>query len=225
MPTILIAEDDPRISTFLEKGLRANGYATLVVDDGETAERLAMNGEFDLLILDIGLPERDGYRVLQSLRARGKRLPVIVLTGRRDRDVVAYLEGGADDYMPKPFRFDELLARVGRRLQAGSAPEVSHVLRAGDVRLDLRTRRATVGDRAINLTGREFALLEMFLRHPDQVLSREQLLSQVWGYYFDPETNVVNVYVHALRQKLGPDLIESVRGAGYRLRPHKKVLI
>ncbi len=226
MPTILIAEDDPRISSFLEKGLRASGYATLVADNGEMAERLAVNGEFDLLILDIGLPERDGYRVLQSVRARGKRLPVIVLTGRRDRDVVAYLEGGADDYMPKPFRFDELLARVGRRLQARSSePEGTHVLSAGDVQLNLRTRRATVGDRTVDLTGREFALLEMFLRHADQVLSREQLLSHVWGYWFDPETNVVNVYIHALRQKLGPDLIESVRGAGYRLRQNKKVLI
>jgi len=226
MATILIAEDDPRISTFLEKGLRASGYATLVADNGETVERLAMDGEFDLLILDIGLPDRDGYRVLQALRARGRQLPVIVLTGRRDRDVVAYLEGGADDYMPKPFRFDELLARVRRRLRAdthGSAR--TDVLSAGEVRLDLRTRRATVGDRTIELTGREFALLEMFLRHADQVLSREQLLSQVWGYYFDPGTNVVNVYVHSLRQKLGPDLIESVRGAGYRLRQHKKVLI
>jgi DNA-binding response OmpR family regulator len=224
VPTILIAEDDPRISSFLQKGLRASGYGTVIAEDGETAERLAITGDFDLLILDIGLPDRDGYRVLQSIRARGKHFPVIVVTGRHDRDVVAYLDGGADDFMTKPFRFDELLARVKRRIRPpiASSPDV---LRVDDIRLDLRTRRASIGDRTIELTGREFALLEMFLRHADQVLSREQLLSQVWGYYFDPETNVVNVYVHALRQKLGRDVIESVRGTGYRLRPRKKVLM
>ena len=218
MPTILIAEDDPRISSFLEKGLRASGYGTLVADDGEIAERLAVKGEVDLLILDIGLPERDGFRVLQTLRARGGDLPVIVLTGRSDRDVVTYLEAGADDYLQKPFRFDELLARVRRRLHAaGSTTEGDNILRAGDIRLDLRTRRATIGERSVELTGREFALLETLLRHADQVLSREQLLSHIWGYYFDPGTNVVNVYVNSLRRKLGADVIESVRGIGYRL--------
>jgi DNA-binding response OmpR family regulator len=217
MARILIAEDDERISSFVDKGLRAHGFSTFVVDDGEEAERLGLSGEFDLIILDIGLPERDGFHVLQALRARGKGVPVIVLTGRRDRDVVAYLEGGADDYMPKPFQFEELLARVRTRLRS-DGPRGSEVLRAGDVRLDLRTRRATIGETTVDLTGREFALLEMLLRHADQVLSREQLLSHIWGYYYDSGTNVVNVYVNSLRRKLGPDLIESVRGVGYRLR-------
>jgi DNA-binding response OmpR family regulator len=214
---ILIAEDDPHIASFVDKGLRASGFTTFVADDGERAQNLWASDEFDLVILDMGLPGREGLRVLQELRARGNRTPVLVLTGRSDRDVVACLEAGADDYMRKPFHFDELLARVRTRLRT-SGTEEQHVLSAGDVRLDLMTRRATVGDRTVDLTAREFSLLETLLRHADQVLSREQLLSQVWGYFFDPGTNLVNVYVNALRKKLGPDTIETVRGVGYRLR-------
>jgi DNA-binding response OmpR family regulator len=214
---ILIAEDDPLISSFIEKGLHANGFSTFLVEDGEQAERLSLTGEFDLLLLDMGLPERDGLYVLQELRARGKTLPVMVLTGRGERDVVMCLEAGADDYMRKPFRFDELLARVRTRLRKQGTEE-QHVLSAGDVRLDLRTRRATAGDRPVELTAREFSLLETLLRHAGQVLSREQLLSQVWNLYFDSRSNLVNVYVNSLRKKLGPGVIETVRGAGYRLR-------
>jgi DNA-binding response OmpR family regulator len=217
MARILIAEDDPLISSFLEKGLRANGFTTFLADDGETAQRLSMTGEFDLLILDMGLPGRDGFHVLQELRSRGKKLPVLVLTGRRERDVVMCLEGGADDFMRKPFQFDELLARVRTRLRKAGTEE-SYILQAGAVRLDLKTRRATVGDKTVDLTSREFSLLEALLRHADQVLSREQLLSQVWGYFFDPSTNLVNVYVNSLRKKLGADVIQTVRGVGYRLR-------
>jgi len=216
LPRILIAEDDPLISAFLEKGLRAHGYATTLADDGETAQRLGLTEEFDLLILDMGLPEREGLHVLQELRARGKRMPIIVLTGRPERDVVTCLEGGADDYMQKPFRFDELIARVRTRLRKGGTEE-SYVLSAGDVRLDLKTRRATVNGNTVDLTAREFSLLETFLRNADQVLSREQLLSHVWGYYFDPTTNLVNVYVNSLRKKLGSEVIETIRGVGYRL--------
>jgi DNA-binding response OmpR family regulator len=214
---ILIAEDDPRIASFVEKGLRASGYTTHVADDGEVAQRLSLSEEYDLVILDIGLPGRDGIQVLRELRARGKTVPVLVLTGQRQRDVVMCLEAGADDYMTKPFVFDELLARVRTRLRK-TGTEQQQVLRAGDVRLDLITRRATVGGREIELTSREFSLLETFLRHADQVLSREQLLSHVWGYSFDPTTNLVNVYVGSLRKKLSGDVIETVRGAGYRLR-------
>jgi DNA-binding response OmpR family regulator len=217
MARILVAEDNPTVCSFLEKGLRASGFATLVAEDGERAEQLSLTQEFDLMILDMGLPKRDGLHVLQELRARGRKLPVLVLTGRTERDIVTCLEGGADDYISKPFKFDELLARVRARLRPTGSDE-PHVLSVGSVRLDLRTRRATVGEREIELTTREFGLLETLLRHPGQVLSREQLLSQVWGYAFDPGTNVVKVYVSSLRKKLGDDVIETVRGIGYRLR-------
>jgi DNA-binding response OmpR family regulator len=213
---ILIAEDDALIGSFIEKGLRANGFATHLATDGEEAESLGMSGEFDLLILDMGLPEREGLHVLQELRARGKRLPILVLTGRPERDVVTCLQAGADDYMRKPFVFEELLARVRARIRDRGTEE-STILRAGDVRLDLRTRRATVKGRTVALTAREFALLETLLRHADQVLSREQLLSHVWGYFFDPTSNLVNVYVNTLRKKLGASVIETVRGVGYRV--------
>lgn len=216
MARILIAEDDALISAFLEKGLRANGFSTFIADDGEQALLLGLTEEFDLILLDIGLPEKSGFHVLQELRTRGKAIPVVVLTGRSERDLVACLEAGADDYMRKPFRLEELLARVRARLRTRGSQEIL-VLRAGDVRLDLRTRRATVGDRVVQLTAREYALLETMLRHADQVLSREQLLSHVWGYYFDSTSNLVNVYVNSLRKKLGPGAIETVRGIGYRL--------
>jgi DNA-binding response OmpR family regulator len=217
MARILIAEDDQLIASFIEKGLRANGYATFRADDGEQAQALGLTNEFDLMILDMGLPGREGFHVLQEIRSRGKTLPVLVLTGRRERDVVMCLEAGADDYMTKPFEFEELLARVNTRLRSAGT-EQPNVLSAGEVRLDLRTRRATVGERTVELTPREYSLLETFLHHADQVLSREQLLSHVWGYGFDPSTNIVNVYVTSLRRKLGPDVIETVRGVGYRLR-------
>ena len=218
MTRILIAEDEPRIASFLEKGLRASGFTTVVVDDGRLAAAVARDSEFDLLILDLGLPSLHGLEVLRELRARGERLPVVILTARDEIDTtVAGFAGGADDYVTKPFRFEELLARVRARLRNGADPHEPTLLRAGDVVLDLRTRRATVGDRTVELTAREFALAETFLRHADQVLSRQQLLSHVWGYDFDPESNVVDVYVRYLRRKLGPEVIETVRGMGYRL--------
>ncbi len=217
MARILIAEDEPRIVAFLEKGLRAEGYTTMAVGDGVEAASLARDDTFDLLILDLGLPGRDGREVLRELRMRGERLPIIVLTARDGiDDTVGSLEQGADDYVTKPFRFEELLARVRLRLRTAPAEETT-VLTAGEVSLDLRSRRATNGSRTIDLTAREFALLEAFLRHPGQVLSREQLLSRVWGYDFDPGSNVVDVYVRYLRKKLGGDVIETVRGMGYRL--------
>ena len=217
MARILIAEDDPLIGAFLEKGLRANGYSTFLADDGEKAQSLSLTDEFDLLILDMGLPQREGFQVLQDLRSRGKKLPVLVLTGRSERDVVMCLKAGADDYMRKPFHFDELLARVQTRLRSKGTAE-TNVLEAGEIRVDLRSRRTTVNGRAVELTAREFALLETLLRHAGQVLSRGQLLSNVWGYSFDPTSNVVDVYVNSLRKKLGGDVIETVRGAGYRLQ-------
>jgi DNA-binding response OmpR family regulator len=214
---ILIAEDEERIVSFLQKGLRASGYTTVAVDTGPDAAALARDDSFDLLILDLGLPGIDGHEVLRRIRERGERLPVIILTARDGvEDTVAGLERGADDYMTKPFRFEELLARVRLRLRADPVTE-STVLTAGGVSLDLRSRRASVGTDVVELTAREFALCEVFLRHPCQVLSREQLLSHVWGYDFDPGSNVVDVYVRYLRRKLGDDVIETVRGMGYRL--------
>jgi DNA-binding response OmpR family regulator len=216
MSRILLAEDEPRIASFIEKGLRANGFAVTVVDDGEDALGLADSDDFDLFILDVGLPGRDGFAVLRELRRRGRRIPVIILTARDSvTDTVAGLEGGADDYMTKPFRFEELIARIRVRLRAEAAVETT-VLRLGDAALDLRTRRLAVGDRSVELTAREFALAEVFFRHPRQVLSREQLLSHVWGYDYDPGSNVVEVYVRYLRQKFGEGWITTVRGMGYR---------
>jgi DNA-binding response OmpR family regulator len=218
MARILIAEDEPRIASFLEKGLRANGFSTLVVGDGIEATAMARDDDFDLVVLDLGLPRRDGLEVLKAIRRRGERLPVVILTARSEvGSTVAGLDGGADDYVTKPFRFEELLARIRVRLRSESAGELT-MLHAGAVRLDLRTRRAIIAGREVELTAREFALAEMLLRHPNHVLSREQLLSNVWGYDFDPGSNVVDVYIRYLRRKLGADVIETVRGMGYRLR-------
>lgn len=222
MSQVLIAEDNAGIAAFVAKGLRSAGYAPVVVGTAHEAWEHARTGEFDLLILDIGLPDADGFSVLRRLREARNSMPVIVLTARSSvTDTVAALEGGADDYMPKPFRFEELLARVRLRLRAdGAGGAEATVLTVGDVSLDLRTRRARVAGKEVDLSAREFALAEMFLRNPDQVLSREQLLSRVWGMDFDPGSNVVDVYVRYLRRKLGADVVETVRGMGYRLPTH-----
>lgn len=219
MSQLLIAEDNEQIASFLAKGLRAAGFTPVVVGTARDAWEHARTGEFDLLVLDIGLPDADGFTVLRRLRESRNSMPVIVLTARSSvTDTVAALEGGADDYMPKPFRFEELLARVRLRLRSESGAGEATVLTAGEVSLDLRTRRARVGEREVDLSAREFALAEMFLRNPGMVLSREQLLSRVWGMDFDPGSNVVDVYVRYLRKKLGAQVIETVRGMGYRLR-------
>ncbi|HEX5018723.1 MAG TPA: response regulator transcription factor [Actinomycetes bacterium] len=217
MTRILIAEDEERITSFLERGLKANGFTTQVVKTGVDALAIANDSDFDLLILDLGLPGLDGQDVLRQLRERGQTIPVVILTARDSiEETVAGFEGGADDYVTKPFRFDELLARIRARLRTEPTAEMT-VLKAGDVSLDLRTRRASVNGRTVELTAREFALTETLMRHAGQVLSREQLLSHVWGYDFAPESNVVDVYVRYLRRKLGPGVITTVRGMGYRL--------
>lgn len=217
MARILIAEDDPRIGSALEKGLRGDGYSTFLANNGEDALSLGLTDAFDLMILDMGLPGREGFHVLQDLRARGKTLPVLVLTGRTERDVVMCLEAGADDYMSKPFDFDELLARVRTRLRRKVRTGEPNVLRAGKVALDVRSRRVTVDEESAALTAREFRLLETLLRHPGQILSRRQLLADGWDS-FETDSNVVDACVYTLRKKLGADLIETVREAGYRLR-------
>ncbi|MEJ7741834.1 MAG: response regulator transcription factor [Nocardioidaceae bacterium] len=219
MNRVLIVEDEARIASFLEKGLRAEGFTPTVVSNGVTGLDYALTGEFDLAILDIGLPDLDGFAVLKRMRESGSSMPVIVLTARDSvTDTVRGLEGGADDYISKPFRFAELLARVRLRLRERPAPgDEATVVERGKIRLDLVRREVTVAGRSVELSAREFLLAEMFLRHPGQVLSREQLLSHVWGYEFDPGSNIVDVYVGYLRRKLGARVISTVRGMGYRL--------
>lgn len=217
MSNILIAEDEARISGFVSKGLRAAGYACTVIADGAEALSEAETGGFELMLLDIGLPTLDGFEVLRRLRLTDPKMPVIMLTARTSvADTVLSLDSGASDYLAKPFKFDELLARIRLRLRE-NAQSGSTELRRGTLSLDLKTRRARVGDVSIDLSAREFALAEEFLTHPSEVLSREQLLSRVWGYDFDPGSNVVDVYVRYLRNKFGAETIETVRGMGYRL--------
>lgn len=227
MSAILIAEDERKISHFIEKGLRAAGYLTTTVEDGQKALLLAQTDAFDLMVLDVGLPSLDGFGVLTRLREQGSTMPVVILTARDSvHDRVQGLEGGANDYMVKPFAFGELLARVRLRLRDTPASTSASELDAAGLRLDLRARRVTEVDASghplstpTSLTSREFTLLEMFMRHPEQVLSREQLLGEVWGLGFDPSSNVVDVFVRTLRRKIGPQRIETVRGMGYRLKP------
>ena len=190
----------------------------MAVGDGITAAAVADDADFDLMILDVGLPGKDGFAVLQEIRERGVRMPVIVLTARdATSDTVTGFDAGADDYVTKPFRFEELLARVRARLRDQGTTEQT-LLEAGTVVLDLRRRTVSVDGSSVELSSREFALAETLFRHPGQVLSREQLLSMVWGYDFEPESNIVDVYIGYLRRKLGADRIETVRGMGYRLR-------
>lgn len=223
MSRILIVEDELRIASFLEKGFQSNGYTTTVVNNGVEAIQMGLEGKFDLVVLDIGLPGKSGLLVLEELRGQGVQLPIILLTARDDvSDKVAGFESGADDYVTKPFRFEELLARVRARLRGSGmgagASSVETMLQFHEITLDLRTRRVQVRDRPIELSAREFLMVETFLRHPGQVLSREQLLNHVWGYDYDPGSNIVDVYVGYLRKKLGTERIETVRGMGYRLR-------
>ncbi len=217
MNRVLIVEDEERISSFVAKGLKAEGFTPTVVADGITGLDYALTGEFDVVVLDIGLPGVDGFTILERVSKERPAMPIIVLTARDSvTDTVAALEGGAADFMNKPFRFAELLARIKLRLRplGDVAPDE---LVAGDVRLDLRSRRAYVGEQEVELSARELALAEVLLRHQGQVLSREQLLSLVWGYDFDPGSNIVDVYVGYLRKKLGPQVITTVRGLGYRV--------
>ncbi|WP_448073430.1 response regulator transcription factor [Georgenia yuyongxinii] len=219
MAQILIVEDESGISSFITKGLRSAGHQPTAVATGREGLAHAHTDGYDLMILDIGLPDIDGFEVLRRLRGQGSTMPVIILTARSSvDDTVAGLEGGADDYVPKPFRFEELLARVRLRLRTTDpATAETTVLTHGPLSLDVRTRRVGVDGKETELSAREFALLETFMSHPGQVLSREQLLSRVWGYDFDPGSNVVDVYVRYLRKKIGAEHLVTVRGMGYRL--------
>jgi DNA-binding response OmpR family regulator len=214
---ILAVEDEPGISRLLDRGLSAAGHQVMVAETGEEALALAEDDSVDLVLLDITLPDLSGHEILSRIRRRRPSLPVLMLTARDDLDnKVRALDGGADDYLTKPFAFEELLARV-RALTRRTDQAASTEIQVGDVRLDILGRRAWRDERLIELSNREFALLEYLLRHPNQVLSRTQILFAVWEYDADPSSNVVDVYIRYLRQKLGdPSPISTMRGAGYR---------
>ena len=222
---VLIVEYDPRIVSFLTKGLKAEGYATSVAGDQDSALAVAddLGADLGLMLLDLGLPGPDGMQVLAAVRRRRPSLPVIILTARHDlRDKISGLDAGATDYMTKPFAFDELLARIRAALRSAGQP-VSDTLVVGDLSFDLVSKLAHRGERAIEMRPREWALLELFMRNPEQILTRVQILNQVWDYGFDPSSNIVDVYVGYLRRKLNEPgrahLLQTVRGAGYRLLP------
>lgn len=220
---VLIVEDDPAIVRFLERGLAAHGHNTLSAADGEEGVRLAAEENVEMVLLDIMLPRLDGQQALQRIRLRRPDLPVLMLTARDEvRHKVDALDGGADDYLTKPFDLEELLARMRALTRRSDQPQSSR-MEFGDLNVDLRSRRIRRGEKRVELSSREFALLEYFMRHPGQVLSRQQILSSVWDYSFDPGSNVVDVYVRYLRSKLDrrgePSVIQTVRGAGYRFEP------
>jgi DNA-binding response OmpR family regulator len=218
---VLVIEDEPAIADFIQRGLEAEGYSVTSAADGLTGQRIALQDGVDLVVLDRMLPGRDGLEVLAAIRAVKRTLPVIVLSARAQlNDRVEGLDAGATDYLVKPFSFAELAARVRAHLRH-QRPEPETTLSAGGIELDLLTRRVTRGGDPVHLSAREFDLLAFFVRHPNQALRREQILKAVWGYEFDPGTNVVEVYVRYLRRKLGrpdkPAPIETVRSVGYRL--------
>jgi DNA-binding response OmpR family regulator len=218
---ILVIEDERTLAGFIAQGLRAEGHAVTVEHDGNSGEAAALTGDYALVLLDLMLPGKDGLAVLEAIRGWLPDLPVIVLTARAAVEQrVEGLDRGANDYVTKPFAFDELLARVRAQLRAPGQREAS-VLEAGGIHMDLRTRRVQRGGCDVRLTAREFDLLAYLMRHPDQVLSREQILNAVWGFDFDPGTKVLEVYIGYLRRRLadagGDDPIETVRGVGYRL--------
>jgi DNA-binding response OmpR family regulator len=217
----LVVEDEPKIGAFLTRGLESEGFTVHVASDGVKALEVATSTWFDVVVLDLVLPGLSGEEVLRRLRERGSTVPVIVLTAKDAvSDRVANLEAGADDYLTKPFSFAELVARIRLRLREGT-DRGSLVLSSGRIALDVRKREARVDGEAVELTSREFALLETLMRHAGHVLSQVQLLDLVWGYTHDPGSNVVEVYVRRLRRKLRADVIETVRGVGYRFREER----
>jgi DNA-binding response OmpR family regulator len=223
---VLIVEDDPAITRFLKRGLAAEGHQSISADNGQDGVLMAADELVDFVLLDIMLPGMDGQEALRRIRARRPGVPVLMLTARDEvRDKVSALDGGADDYLTKPFDLEELSARMRALVRRADQPEGSRI-EVGDLKIDLRSHRVWRGEKSVELSSREFALLEYFVRHSGQVLSRQQILSAVWDYAFDPGSNVVDVYVSYLRNKLDrrgePSLIATVRGAGYRFeRPEQ----
>ena len=219
---ILIVEDEAKISEYLRQGLTEAGFVVDLARNGLDGHHLAMTGAYDLVILDVLLPDLDGWRILQALREAGHKVPALFLTARDSvDDRVKGLELGADDYLVKPFAFAELLARVRTLLRRGTAPATETTLKVADLELDLMRRRVTRAGKRIQLTAKEFALLELLLRHRDEVLPRSLIASQVWDMNFDSDTNVIDVAIRRLRAKIDdafePKLIHTVRGMGYML--------
>lgn len=222
---VLIVEDDAGIATFLAKGLKAEGYAPVIAADGDHARSVAasLGDDLDLVLLDLALPGTSGQDILRRWRSQGLTVPVIILTASDEvADKVRGLDAGATDYVTKPFAFEELLARIRAALRTAEQVSATELV-VSDLRLDLLAKVAWRDGRRIDLAPREWALLELFMRNPNQILSRVQILNHVWEYSFDPGSNVVDVYVGYLRRKLnvgdGPVLVQTVRGAGYRLVP------
>jgi two-component system, OmpR family, copper resistance phosphate regulon response regulator CusR len=218
---VLVVEDDRKVAGFIEQGLREEGYAVDVAPDGVEATLLAHVSEYDVILLDVVLPKKNGFQVAAELRREGRSTPILMLTSRDAvEDVVRGLDAGADDYLAKPFRFDELLARMRALYRRGGAERLE-VLRCGALELDRLQHIASVDTRALELTAKEFQLLEYFMLHPDEVVRRTALLEKVWDMHFDPESNVVDVHVGNLRRKLakaaGVPLLQTVRGVGFRL--------
>ena len=219
---ILVVEDDRKVAGFIEQGLKEEGYVVDIAPDGDEATMLAHVYDYDVILLDVVLPKKNGFQVATELRLEGRRTPILMLTSRdATEDVVRGLDSGADDYLAKPFRFDELLARV-RALNRRGGAERLELLRFGPVALDRLRHVVTVRDRPFELTPKEFQLLEHFLLHPEEVVRRTTLLEKVWDMHFDPESNVVDVHVGNLRRKLavaaGEQLIQTIRGVGFTLR-------
>jgi two-component system, OmpR family, response regulator len=218
---ILLVEDERPIADFVQRGLEAEGYTVARAHDGEEGLAMARSGDYSLVVLDVLLPKLSGHDVIKAIRETDPALPVIMLTALGEtEDKVQGLDLGANDYLAKPFAFAELLARIRAQLRQPSQASGTS-LDVGNLKLDFRTRRVTRGEREVKLTAREFELLAYLMRHPDQVLSREQILNAVWGYDYDPGTNVLEVYIGYLRKKLadgdGEAPIETLRSAGYRL--------
>jgi two-component system OmpR family response regulator len=218
----LVIEDGSKMAALLRRGLGEEGFAVDVAGTGEDGAWLGTENDYDVILLDVMLPDVDGFEVCRRLRAADRWAPILMLTARDGvQDRVAGLDAGADDYLTKPFSFDELFARV-RALQRRGPSERPPVLTAGDLALDPATHRVSRDDREIELTPKEFALLELFLRHPGEAMSRTRILEHVWDFAYDGDSNVVDVYIRYLREKVdrpfGRRSIETVRGVGYRLR-------